>query len=166
VCARHLLYYGYKPVVVYPKPNTRTPFLVKLVEQLHAHGIPVESELRPELLEKCSFVVDSIFGYSFKPPVRGIFADVIAAVNASKKPVLAVDVPSGWDVEAGPLPDSVAIENSTVCVSLSAPKLCIERALPKSCKHYLGGRFVPPCLAESMGLDLPAFPASDMVVLL
>ena len=166
MCARHLLYFGYKPVVVYPKPNTRTPFLGKLVEQLAAHGIPVEAELRPDALAGCSFVVDAIFGYSFKPPVRGVFADVIAAVNASKKPVLSADVPSGWDVEAGPLPGSVAIENCAVCVSLSAPKLCVERALPKTSKHYLGGRFVPPCLAQSMGLDLPPFPGSDMVVLL
>lgn len=166
MCARHLLYYGYRPVVVYPKPNTRTPFLGKLVQQLAAHGIAVEAALPAGLLDTCAFVVDAIFGYSFRPPVRGVFADIIAAVNASGRPVLAVDVPSGWDVEAGPLPDTVAIAHCAVCVSLSAPKLCVARALPAGCRHYLGGRFVPPCLAEKMGLDLPAFPGSDMVVLL
>lgn len=166
MCARHLLYYGYRPVVVYPKPNTRTPFLGQLVQQLAAHGIAVESALPPDLLASCAFVVDAIFGYSFRPPVRGVFADIIAAVNASAKPVLAVDVPSGWDVEAGPLPDTVAVAHCAVCVSLSAPKLCVARALPAGCRHYLGGRFVPPCLAQKMGLDLPAFPGADMVVLL
>lgn len=166
VCARHLLYYGYRPVVVYPKPNTRTPFLARLVQQLAAHGIAVEAALPAGLLDTCAFVVDAIFGYSFRPPVRGVFADIIAAVNASAKPVLAVDVPSGWDVEAGPLPDTVAVVHCAVCVSLSAPKLCVARALPAGCRHYLGGRFVPPCLAQKMGLDLPVFPGADMVVLL
>ncbi len=41
--------------------------------------------------------VDAILGTGFKPPVQGLYADVIAVLNASDVPVIAVDIPSGAD---------------------------------------------------------------------
>lgn len=159
VCARHLIYFGYTPEVVYPK-QSKTPFLQSLVKQLGVHNIPVYSTLEESHLGDCDLIVDAIFGYSFKPPVRGSFSGIIAKLNDSKKPILCVDVPSGWDVEKGDV-DGTGIKNPAVVVSLSAPKLCMQFF---SGVHYLGGRFVPPKMAEEMGLDLPAFPGCDPVV--
>jgi NAD(P)H-hydrate epimerase len=44
--------------------------------------------------------VDAILGTGFKPPVSGLYADAIAAINASDVSVLAVDIPSGADADA------------------------------------------------------------------
>jgi ADP-dependent NAD(P)H-hydrate dehydratase / NAD(P)H-hydrate epimerase len=44
--------------------------------------------------------VDAILGTGFKPPVQGLYADAIAALNASEAPVIAVDIPSGADADA------------------------------------------------------------------
>jgi ADP-dependent NAD(P)H-hydrate dehydratase / NAD(P)H-hydrate epimerase len=44
--------------------------------------------------------VDAILGTGFKPPVRGLYAEAIAVINASKIPIVAVDIPSGTDADA------------------------------------------------------------------
>jgi NAD(P)H-hydrate epimerase len=53
-------------------------------------------------------VVDAIFGIGIARPVTGIHAQAIAAANASGRPVLAVDLPSGLDADSGQ-PHGVAI---------------------------------------------------------
>ena len=71
-------------------------------------------------------------------------------------------MPSGWDVEDGP-PAAGPVLAPTLLVSLTAPKLCAKHYRGK---HWLGGRFVPPHLAEKYKLDLPAYPGTDLAVLL
>lgn len=40
-------------------------------------------------------------GFSFKGPARAPFSDVLAEFQSTSKPILSVDIPSGWDVEKG-----------------------------------------------------------------
>jgi ADP-dependent NAD(P)H-hydrate dehydratase / NAD(P)H-hydrate epimerase len=44
--------------------------------------------------------VDAILGTGFKPPVSGLYAEAIEFLNASQRPVIAVDIPSGADADA------------------------------------------------------------------
>jgi NAD(P)H-hydrate epimerase len=48
-------------------------------------------------------LIDSILGFSFKPPLREPFEKPILAFKETKTPILSVDIPSGWDVEGGNL---------------------------------------------------------------
>lgn len=50
-------------------------------------------------LNEQHLLVDAILGTGFRPPVSGIYAEAIAAMNASRLPVVAVDIPSGADVD-------------------------------------------------------------------
>jgi NAD(P)H-hydrate epimerase len=43
--------------------------------------------------------LDAILGTGFKPPVRGLYAEAIEILNASTRPVIAVDIPSGADAD-------------------------------------------------------------------
>ncbi|KEI41176.1 uncharacterized protein L969DRAFT_92409 [Mixia osmundae IAM 14324] len=102
---------------------------------------------------------DLLFGFSFHGEPRPPFDAVINALNETTKPILSVDIPSAWDVEKGNVsgtftPDSL--------ISLTAPKLG-----SKSFKgtHWLGGRFVPPHIAQRFKLDLPDYPGSHQRVL-
>ena len=55
---------------------------------------PVREMFRVDLL------IDAILGTGFKPPVTGVYAEAIVALNQSIAPVIAVDIPSGADADA------------------------------------------------------------------
>jgi ADP-dependent NAD(P)H-hydrate dehydratase / NAD(P)H-hydrate epimerase len=44
-------------------------------------------------------LLDAILGTGFKPPVSGLYAQAIEAMNAAAAPVIAVDIPSGADAD-------------------------------------------------------------------
>ena len=160
VAARHLRMFGWRPTVVLPKPSSR-PFLQKLVVQLAAMQIPVFSQLpgEPEEIDgRFPVVLDAIFGFSFRPGSLASPFDLLVGSLAqlSQSRVVAVDIPTGWTVDQGPPQDpSQPYLNPAVLISLSAPKLC-SHAFKGA--HYLGGRFIPPPMAEEMSLNLPVYP--------
>lgn len=161
VCARHLKLFGFSPSVYYPK-RTEKPLYDNLLHQCLAMDIPVV-EVAPtaELLDSSyHLVVDALFGFSFKPPVRPLFVPILEAMQHTKSPICSIDIPSGWDVEKG-CPQSGGIQPEML-VSLTAPKLCAQSFKGKH--HYLGGRFVPPSLQEKYNLCLPAYPGTDCCV--
>jgi ADP-dependent NAD(P)H-hydrate dehydratase / NAD(P)H-hydrate epimerase len=55
---------------------------------------------RPQIFIDADLYLDSILGTGFKPPVSGLYAEAIAMLNASRGPVIAVDIPSGADADA------------------------------------------------------------------
>ena len=48
-----------------------------------------------------SLIIDAIFGTGLDRPISGAVARVIETINGSKRPVLAVDIPSGLDCDTG-----------------------------------------------------------------
>ncbi len=63
----------------------------------------------PDALQSMHLVIDALFGAGLSRPLEGEAAELVAAVNASGLPVLAVDVPSGLDGTSGEV-RGVAIE--------------------------------------------------------
>jgi ADP-dependent NAD(P)H-hydrate dehydratase / NAD(P)H-hydrate epimerase len=61
---------------------------------------PVEP-LAPATVGDATLVIDAIFGAGLARPLDGVARDVIAAVEAARLPVVAVDVPSGVDGASG-----------------------------------------------------------------
>ena len=54
-----------------------------------------------EHLDKADIIIDALLGTGINGFIRAEFADVIAKVNRSKKPIVSVDVPSGLDANTG-----------------------------------------------------------------
>lgn len=164
VAGRHLKLFGYDPLIVYPKPGKGDLF-ERLTHQLEGNGIPITAELPPDMDSKLDLIVDGIFGFSYKPPLRPQFKDILHKISASNKKVVCIDVPSGWHVEKGPPDDNETPVLQPDClISLTAPKLCARKCGP-SVKHYLGGRFVPSPLDQQYGLNVDTiFPRSSCFV--
>jgi ADP-dependent NAD(P)H-hydrate dehydratase / NAD(P)H-hydrate epimerase len=65
--------------------------------------------------------LDAILGTGFKPPVSGLYADAIAFLNASRVPIVAVDIPSGGDADAM-APQQGTIVRADSIVTFTAPR--------------------------------------------
>jgi len=156
VAARHLAAMGYAVNAFYPKRSGR-PLYAKLLVSLEMMGVVLVDALPPP--DPRTVVLDGVFGFSFKPPLREPFGQVLADV-ARRANIVSVDVPSGWDVDSGPTAE--ASLRPAVLVSLTAPKLC-ARAFGGAA-HYLGRVFVPPGVAAAHGLTQPAFEGARQIV--
>ena len=66
-------------------------------------------------------LVDAILGTGFRPPVSGLYAEAIAALNAGDAPVVAVDIPSGADADV--MGEQVgAVARADAIVTFTAPR--------------------------------------------
>jgi hydroxyethylthiazole kinase-like uncharacterized protein yjeF len=66
-------------------------------------------------------LVDAILGTGFHPPVSGLYAEAIAALNAGPIPVIAVDIPSGADADV--MGEQVgAVARADAVVTFTAPR--------------------------------------------
>ena len=74
-------------------------------------------------------IVDALLGTGLSRPVQGRLAEWIAAIDASGRRVLAVDVPSGVGSDSGDLPWPVVA--AAVTVTFGAPKY--GHVLPPAC---------------------------------
>lgn len=71
------------------------------------------------LFERASVIVDALFGTGLKSDVRGGLAEAINLVNASGKPVVAVDIPSGIDAGSGRVLGAAIKADLTVTFALA-----------------------------------------------
>ena len=78
--------------------------------------LPLESALA----EKPALIVDGLFGIGLNRPLSEPWQKIISTINASKIPVLAVDVPSGLNADSGET-FGATIE-ATVTLTVGAPK--------------------------------------------
>jgi NAD(P)H-hydrate epimerase len=62
---------------------------------------PLDLKAVERHLAPAAWIVDALFGTGLSGPVRPPYDRVITAINASGRPVLAVDLPSGLDCDTG-----------------------------------------------------------------
>jgi len=59
-----------------------------------------DEEIRDFGIERSDLIVDAVLGTGFRPPLHPLVESTIRAMNASKAPVVAVDIPSGAEADA------------------------------------------------------------------
>jgi NAD(P)H-hydrate epimerase len=139
----HAAMFGYDPTIYMPKPGSKDIYkrLKTQCENMQIRVLPPDGNTSEDLksaLSTSDVVLDAIFGFSFQGPVRAPFGDALTAIAQSTKPIVSVDVPSGWEVDGGRAEGAPALEPD-VLVSLTAPK---EGVRAFKGRHFLGGRFV------------------------
>ena len=144
-------FYSIKVSILYPKKSSREEHYAKLVTQAKDVGVKFIDTMPKE--DKADIIVDAIFGFSFKgeprEPFASIIEDMIQMQNDFGTTIISVDVPSGWNVDEG---DVARLGlNPDVLISLTAPKLCAKEF---DGVHFVGGRFLPPHVAEKFGVKV------------
>lgn len=162
VAARHLLLFGYRPRVYYPKQSSgQGGIYLRLVAQLRALDIEFVDDFAGAA-ENVDCIVDAIFGFSFKGEVREPFGAAVRGLEGARVPVLAVDAPSSWNIETGPPREGPGSGYMpTALISLTAPKPLVKWFKGR---HFVGGRFLGKGIAEKYGLDVPEYKGSDQFV--
>ncbi len=70
----------------------------------------------------CSdLIIDAVLGTGFKPPLRGLAATVRDRLAVCSAPIVAVDLPSGWDADSTEEKNAEAFRADAV-VTFTAPK--------------------------------------------
>ncbi|MFP5230727.1 MAG: NAD(P)H-hydrate dehydratase [Acidobacteriota bacterium] len=82
----------------------------------------LDSEDVQNLLASADLFLDAVVGTGFKPPLRGAAAALRDRVSVLNTPVVAVDLPSGWDADSRAFTADGAFPANAV-VTFTAPKL-------------------------------------------
>lgn len=134
VAARHLANHGVpvECVLAGQSDEVRGDARVNL-ELLDRLGVPVLQFVPGSITElDADLLIDALLGTGFRGTPRGPVGDAIAAVNASALPVVAVDMPSGLDADAGTAGHCV---RATETVTFGLPKLGL---LTEEGRRYAG----------------------------
>lgn len=100
VVARHLARWWHAVDVVFTGDSARLPpDAAQAFEALRHAGITPMYTL-PEPIAH-DLIVDGLFGIGLQRDLSGAYFDLVARVNASGRPVLALDIPSGLDADTG-----------------------------------------------------------------
>ena len=115
-------------------------------EEMHLEPVVIDSaadlervEMRA-ILDSADLILDAVVGTGFKPPLRGLAAAVRDRVNAMTTPMVAVDLPSGWDSDSREFSAEGAYRADAV-VTFTAPKLA------HMCGNLTGGVYGPIVVA-------------------
>jgi ADP-dependent NAD(P)H-hydrate dehydratase / NAD(P)H-hydrate epimerase len=84
-------------------------------------------ELHFSDISDCDLIVDALFGTGLREPLSGMLQTVVADINASGIPVVAIDLPSGLSA------DTHELVGDAVEATLAAPKLPL--ILPPAERH-------------------------------
>jgi hydroxyethylthiazole kinase-like uncharacterized protein yjeF len=119
-----------------------------------AAGIVDPAQFRPAAAD-WHLVLDGLFGIGLRRPVTGAFRAAVEYVNSLRCPILAIDVPSGLDADAGIVvgPDGVAIR-ATHTITFIGDKPGLHTA---SGRDYAGA--VDTC---ALDIDRARFPPASI----
>lgn len=90
----------------------------------HAEVLSAD-DLRAQAAQRlghADLIIDAILGTGFRPPVKGLYAEAIQAINHSGVPVLAVDIPSGADSDSFLMQKNEPICRADAIVTFTAPR--------------------------------------------
>ena len=119
--------------------SPKTDDAQRALDQLNLRGVTVEP-VNIETIAEAELVVDAVLGTGLSRRPSGVFKTAIQAINASGRPVLALDCPSGLDMDTG-WTDGVAVQ-ATVTVAF----ICLKGGLLTGRAPDLTGDIVVECL--------------------
>jgi ADP-dependent NAD(P)H-hydrate dehydratase / NAD(P)H-hydrate epimerase len=74
-------------------------------------------------INSSSIIIDALFGIGLKQPLKGLYYQVIDAINKSNATVIAIDLPSGLFADESSIQHAGAIIKATYTLTFQNPKL-------------------------------------------
>jgi hydroxyethylthiazole kinase-like uncharacterized protein yjeF len=116
----------------------------KTIERL---GIPMV-EAPQGVDASADLLVDGLFGIGIRLPLRDPAPGIIAAMNASRAPIIAIDVPSGLDADSGAGQEDGVRAAATI--TLVAPKTAL-RGSPNAGRVFVADIGMPSGVFSTEG---------------
>lgn len=129
-------------------------------------GIPVRlaADGIADMVASTDLVIDALIGYSLRGAPAGPVAALIRAANASGRPMLALDLPSGLDGDSGHPSDPTIRATETLTLALPKRGLLVPAARSWVGRLHLADISVPEKVYRRLGLTVgPIFAESDIV---
>lgn len=169
VAARHLHNWGALVQVVLASPREElSEATTRQFEALEAAGVMIwgyGSDLNAGLVVRwgdAAVILDALLGYSLTGDPRGAYADLIRVANASRRPVVSLDVPSGLDATDGTIYSPTI--DAAATLTLALPKTGLMEGRSVVGDLYLADIGVPRALYAQMGLEVGLIFAGDTIV--
>jgi NAD(P)H-hydrate epimerase len=129
--ARHLLVRGHRPTALLVGPASRVLGDARInFDALGGLGVPIEAcptgEALARRIEDATLIVDGLFGTGLDRPLEGAAAEVVERMNTSRRPIVALDLPSGIAADTG------RVLGAAVCAELTIAFGAVKRGL---CQH-------------------------------
>ena len=112
-------------VFLLARPDELKGDAAAMFQQLRAASVETSQQLTAEFasaMTNCDLLVDAILGTGFTPPVKGVYAEAIAAINQSGRPAVAVDIPSGAESDSMQPQSGAGITRADAIVTFTAPR--------------------------------------------
>lgn len=119
--------------------------IIELIEEKQIHSFYVN-------IEKSDLLLDGLFGTGLSREVGGLASKVIERVNASKRPVLSIDIPSGIDGATGAVRGTGIRATSTVTFCLPKTGLVLHPGCEYTGKLIVADIGIPPCIIDKQNI--------------
>jgi ADP-dependent NAD(P)H-hydrate dehydratase / NAD(P)H-hydrate epimerase len=162
--ARHLHRWGRLASVNCIDPGRLKGAAAREREALEKVGVEILDEPR---LEDAAVIVDALFGTGLSRAPEGRFAVWVEAINDSRLPVIAIDVPSGLDADTGVAYAPCVRADTTVTLGLAKPGLLMKDGPHHAGEVWLADIGVPYEAYAAVGVQVPRdlFAAGDRMQL-
>lgn len=87
VASRHLALMGYKPIIYYPRMVVDKELFHNLVHQCKSMDMEMIETVNVDQANGFGLIVDALFGFSFKPPVRPTFLPIMEVLRTTTRPI-------------------------------------------------------------------------------
>lgn len=132
---------------------TNFRILPKLAIQVYVWDQNSDLESQLKWIKEADVIIDAILGTGLSNDVRGLYRDVIDAINQMQKPVLAVDVPSGLDASTGKILGTAVRANATATFGLPKIGQMVEPGEDYVGKLKVVDIGIPKCVVDSSNIQ-------------
>ena len=114
----------------------------------------------------CGLIIAGLVGTGARLPLPGVYAPVIAAMNDSEIPVLAIDIPPGVDGESGMVIEPAVRADVTVTLAALKPGLLLSPGRSNCGELWLGAIGMPRDTLQARSREYRAMDDAEFLQLL